>query len=543
MVTLIAHWAGKHIPTFILAACILGIFTAFPGSVQGSTPTVRVGEAEEAEIGSFVQIPVNVTNSPEVAAFYFALKYDPDVAIVQPRTEQDNALKLGASLSGSNPLANLNHADEGEIQVAWFEQHSVELDETGEICVISFEIVGEGTTLLELSKVEIVNGGKIEVNKSNGFISTGPPPDVEDIRILGDDPLVLGEGGTVQLEVEIEPAHAPSDVAWSSSEPDIASVDEDSGLVTGISRGHAVITATGHDGSTDSIDVEVTGPIPVEGVTITGGDRTMEINETESLELEFDPEDATNKDVTWRSSDSGIVSVSTTGLVRARDEGTAEITVITDDGEHEDTIEITVEEPEILIETSRVLPYGYTDRSYEEELSARGGSKPYRWRIVSGSLPSGLRLDRSEGEIYGTPREPGRYDFTIRVTDDDGFRYEKEFILWIAERDDYHFDPRFRYPADWGHFQELTISYSSMTVSLQPQSFPYTMVVNRDAGSISIDVTLNRSGDRLTINGVRHTADRPRSVNLFSGTNNITVSIDPVTGASRRFNITVYKIP
>jgi hypothetical protein len=57
--------------------------------------------------------------------------------------------------------------------------------------------------------------------------------------------------------------------------------------------------------------------------------------------------------------------------------------------------------------------------SYEEEIYVEGGKSPYTFSLASGSLPTGLSLDSSDGIISGTPDEDtaGTYHITIGVTD------------------------------------------------------------------------------------------------------------------------------
>ncbi len=58
-----------------------------------------------------------------------------------------------------------------------------------------------------------------------------------------------------------------------------------------------------------------------------------------------------------------------------------------------------------------------TDGSpYTASLAASGGTAPYSWILIGGSLPSGLSLS-SSGVISGTPRVSGTFTFTVQVTD------------------------------------------------------------------------------------------------------------------------------
>lgn len=69
----------------------------------------------------------------------------------------------------------------------------------------------------------------------------------------------INVGNTLQLEVAVEPSSATNkNVTWSSSNPEIATVDEATGLVTGIALGTATIIATSVDGGkTATTRVEV----------------------------------------------------------------------------------------------------------------------------------------------------------------------------------------------------------------------------------------------------------------------------------------------
>jgi hypothetical protein len=60
------------------------------------------------------------------------------------------------------------------------------------------------------------------------------------------------------------------------------------------------------------------------------------------------------------------------------------------------------------------LPDAQVGRAYMATLEASGGSGTYDWQVTAGTLPAGLRLDGSTGEIRGTPTASGLSEFTIQ---------------------------------------------------------------------------------------------------------------------------------
>ena len=139
-----------------------------------------------------------------------------------------------------------------------------------------------------------------------------------------------------QLYWSVEPADATiQDVTFTSNHPDIASVDA-TGLVTGIKRGEARITATAADGSKRTGQIKVTVTQPVEGITLPQMLYYIQRGRGNTVRATVLPKDANNKKVYWEVGDeyiatarqSGTSSATVTGLQF----GTTGITAITEDG-------------------------------------------------------------------------------------------------------------------------------------------------------------------------------------------------------------------
>src|SRR6185437_11351083 len=67
--------------------------------------------------------------------------------------------------------------------------------------------------------------------------------------------------------------------------------------------------------------------------------------------------------------------------------------------------------------TTSALASGQVGTAYDQTLQATAGTPPYTWSLASGSLPPGLSLNASTGDITGTPMQPGSYTFTAQAAD------------------------------------------------------------------------------------------------------------------------------
>lgn len=151
---------------------------------------------------------------------------------------------------------------------------------------------------------------------------------VEEIR-LNFSNLILKVGECATLSATVLPENATDkSVTWSSSEETVAAVDGD-GSITAISLGNAVITATSGDVSA-SCTVEVV-PIPVESVTLDYENVELRVGESIALTATVMPENATDKSLTWTSSDENIAQVDNAGNVTMLKNGICIITAKAND--------------------------------------------------------------------------------------------------------------------------------------------------------------------------------------------------------------------
>ena len=152
--------------------------------------------------------------------------------------------------------------------------------------------------------------------------------------------LVVGE--TVQLSATITPSDATDqNIGWSSSSINIATVSKN-GLVTAVAEGKATIKAFAGGKSATCVVTVSKKTVSVSSVTLDKTSLDLTKGESMTLVATVAPTDATNKTVTWTSSDSRVASVDSKGKVTAIGNGNATITAKAGDKEATCTVTVTV---------------------------------------------------------------------------------------------------------------------------------------------------------------------------------------------------------
>lgn len=169
---------------------------------------------------------------------------------------------------------------------------------------------------------------------------------VQGVSITPTTATLTAIGETLTLTPQITPSDASNkSVTYLSDNESVATVS-DTGVVTAVANGTAVITVTTADGNkTATCTVTVNIPpstVSVTGVSVSPTSKSLKVGETVQLTATVSPQDATNKAVTYASSKPSVATVSETGLVTAKSAGTATITVTTVDGNKTATSTITV---------------------------------------------------------------------------------------------------------------------------------------------------------------------------------------------------------
>ena len=153
--------------------------------------------------------------------------------------------------------------------------------------------------------------------------------------------LYMDEEGE-RLTATVQPASFAKSIVWNSSDTKVASVS-DSGLVMAVGPGTCIISATAGDRHVSATVTVLAARVRVTGVSFKESTYQLLLNGTPiTLTATIAPADATVKTLVWTSDDSGIASVSRTGIVTAVSVGTTKIHATSVDGNHSAEVTVTV---------------------------------------------------------------------------------------------------------------------------------------------------------------------------------------------------------
>lgn len=214
----------------------------------------------------------------------------------------------------------------------------------------------------QTATIQGVSGGTaviIAVNQDNVVIGSSHvtvKQKVTKITLSETDLTVSQALKNVQLRATVTPDNANNKtIIWKSSNTRVATVDS-TGMVTLVGPGTASIIATSEDDPSVTAICNINVGVPVSSITLDDITKTMYVGQSERLGYIITPTNATNKNVTWSSTNTAVASVDSTGLVSARSAGIAIIIVKTVDGSIIKTSTITVKEKAtgVTIETKDI---------------------------------------------------------------------------------------------------------------------------------------------------------------------------------------------
>ena len=254
--------------------------------------------------------------------------------------------------SVNKPITTLAYAEK-ELRLGRYETKLPTLEIMPEFDTDTITFTSDNTNVATVSETGEIRAGynygtaNITAKAASGLSTTIKVNIVKPASsiTLNKSTLEIPAGDSEKLTATISPSDSTDDIVWSSDNINVAVVDK-VGNVTGVKKGSATITAKavyGDRTATCLVTVADSGVqiVDVTGVTLTPSETEITIGETYRLNASVLPENATNKLLTWVSSNEKVATVAD-GVVTAKGLGTATITVKTASGGFSKSCVVTV---------------------------------------------------------------------------------------------------------------------------------------------------------------------------------------------------------
>ena len=235
---------------------------------------------------------------------------------------------LQMPLSGTYDLRLTIEPQDGYVENKKFTSSNnnvVMVDSNGQITAVG---EGEATIIIDINNGAIKKQLKVYVNGNN----TTPKLVVSPTKItIGNGVENIIVGNSANLSYVVYPDEASKDnIVWSSSDTSVLTVDEN-GKITGVKTGEATVKVTTPNNISDSIKIKVQSKeIEVTDINVSTTELYLSTGQSETITPEVLPEDATDKNLSYESSDTSIASVIANGeeaTITGVGAGTATITI------------------------------------------------------------------------------------------------------------------------------------------------------------------------------------------------------------------------
>jgi uncharacterized protein YjdB len=159
--------------------------------------------------------------------------------------------------------------------------------------------------------------------------------------------LTLELGSKFQVKYKIKPDNTTNKrVDFKSSNPSVVSATKD-GLLIANKNGTAKITITSAENARIQATFDVVVITPVQDIRFNKKNIVLDIGKTFKLIPTIQPFSASNKEITWKSSNTNVATVKN-GLIVGKIEGKTEITATTKDGSHQAKAFVTVRKLQVI---------------------------------------------------------------------------------------------------------------------------------------------------------------------------------------------------
>ena len=266
-------------------------------------------------------------------------------------------------------------------------------------------------------------------NEKTKFYKTPTEIEVSSIN-LDKSSINMNVYDTVTLNATISPYDAyKKGIIWTSSNDSIASVN-DKGVVIANGVGTTIITATSEDGNKKANCTVNVSKINVTGITLNNSNIDLIKGNSKTLVANIIPNNATNKNVNWISSNNSVATVNN-GVVTAIGKGQAIITVSINDGNYKADCLVNVSNPALSANVSIGYQISVGQNGaiagVNATLTGKGGTGIYTYYNIKLFTSDGSLIaqttDTSNNSIIAIGYKNGSYYATFEIVDSDGQSY------------------------------------------------------------------------------------------------------------------------
>jgi len=236
--------------------------------------------------------------------------------------------------------------------------------------------------------------------------------------VLSENSITLEMGDTMNLIATLDDPDnvlgSEAVLSWSSENEAVATVDAN-GKITPVGVGETAITVTAANGRIGGVcTVKVVKTVPLTGIEMKEASAQMYVGSTKKLEIIFTPENATNAEVVWSSSDETIATVDENGVVKTWKAGVVTITATPSaEGVQAATCIITVRESVLLTTQKAELTTDFGTR-LEGDLSSFvtvNTRNEVSYQILQGPAIGKLELNTKTGSFVYVPKGYDGYGY------------------------------------------------------------------------------------------------------------------------------------
>lgn len=330
-----------------------------------------------------------------------------DFEIDYKSTTGGNTIKIGATIQY---IIKPKPIDASNITGKWYSEDSsiATVDDNGLAKGIS-----KGTTKIffksnekNITKFYYINVEAIKTEKI----------DLEETSIT------MHVGDRKYLNYSVYPNNATNkDVEFSTSNS-IIKMENNYIVATDVGTVKLIIESKDRNSST-TCEIKVL-PKAVEGIQLNKSSDTVYVGKTTNLTANVLPNNATNKNVIWSSSDSNIATVNSKGVVTGKNEGTAIITAKTEDGSYTASCTVNVNYMKLTVSGEIAFTTKITNNTYSSgiEVTAKpsGGTGNYTSYNIKLYYNGNLIGEGTSNSLFVNQRSNGTYKAVITVTDSKG---------------------------------------------------------------------------------------------------------------------------